>query len=848
MSECFKTVLSLSLSGALLILVLLLIKPLVRDRLSKRWQYYIWLVVLARLLLPFAPEGSLMETVFSPEGERPLQREIGPKPGIIVSPIPPVETKPVDNPPIQYEVPPVPVETGTVTVNWGRFLLILWLGTALLLLMRKITAYQSFVRYLKAGCTEVMDLAQLNQLAQVEEKIGVNRPVELYINPLAASPMLLGFFRPCIVLPVADLPEEDFQYTVLHELIHYRHRDLCYKWLVQLTVCLHWFNPLVWRMGWEIDRACELACDEAVLRTLDDSERRAYGTVLLHTAETAGGYRTGVAAVTLHEGAELLKERLEAIMRFKKGSRRTAVLSLLLTGVLAVSGAAAGAYSGPAKEAARPALLLSELRERLDTVKDWRSTLQVPQKTGDSTLAAQAERYYDADSLPLFGMVFSRLSEAEQRTWMEWFYQNDETAFFSVAVNNLETDSPLLAEFAKKAYRDEDISFFSVLADEMPKEQLEAWLDQALQDERFNFQSSLFGKLDMDQERAALEAELDRQRLEEYAAHGITKNGKNYYYRGELINIFVDRQQNRTVYYTLEINPAGTVNLKVTRDGNGRIQQVETMTQAEAEALLRELEIGDLDDDLDDDWDDEDNWDDWDDWDWEKDDKKGAQLEQRLKEYAALGVTTDGKDYYYQGTLARIFLDQQPNGAFYVLEINQAGTVDLKTVRGEDGKLQRVERMTQAEAEALLSDMEDDSAAMDTIEIKGITYYLIYSEAQLRAIGTDVYSLDKNYIQQADIMLSDEEWVPIGTEAAPFTGSYNGNGFVIKGLTMTNPDARLVGMFGVAKGASLYNITLEDYDIADAGRNAPTKSVAPIVAVAVGSAYSFDNVSIPKER
>ncbi|MCI8478954.1 MAG: peptidase, M56 family protein, partial [Oscillospiraceae bacterium] len=57
MSECFKTVLSLSLSGALLILVLLLIKPLVRDRLSKRWQYYIWLVVLARLLLPFAPEG-----------------------------------------------------------------------------------------------------------------------------------------------------------------------------------------------------------------------------------------------------------------------------------------------------------------------------------------------------------------------------------------------------------------------------------------------------------------------------------------------------------------------------------------------------------------------------------------------------------------------------------------------------------------------------------------------------------------------------------------------------------------------------------------------------------------------
>ncbi len=404
-----------------------------------------------------------------------------------------------------------------------------------------------------------------------------------------------------------------------------------------------------------------------------------------------------VAVVPLHEGAKLLKERLEAVMKFKKGSRRTAVLSILLTGVLAVSGAEAGAYSGPVREAARPALALSELNRIWDTVKGWRK--DSPQKTEDNTLSAQAERYYETGSLPLFGMVFPQLSEEEQQAWMDRFYQNDEIAFFSVAVNNLEQDSPLLTDFAGKAYGDGYISFFSVLADEMPKEELKSWLDRALQDEKFNFQSSLYGKLGMEQERNALEAELDRQRLEEYAAHGITKNGKKYYYKGELVNIFVDRQQNRTVYYTLEMNPAGTVNLKVTRDGNGRIQQVETMTQAEAEALLREMEIGPYaqdDDDLDD-------------WDWEEDDKKKAELEQRV--HPALGVTTDGEDYYYQGTLVRIYMDQKPNGAFYVLEINPAGTVDLKTVRDENGRLLRVERMTQAEAEALLRDMEDDTSA-----------------------------------------------------------------------------------------------------------------------------------------
>ena len=64
MNEILKIVLSLSLSGSLLILVLLLCKPLFRNRISKRWQYYIWLVVIARLLLPFTPETSPVSTLF----------------------------------------------------------------------------------------------------------------------------------------------------------------------------------------------------------------------------------------------------------------------------------------------------------------------------------------------------------------------------------------------------------------------------------------------------------------------------------------------------------------------------------------------------------------------------------------------------------------------------------------------------------------------------------------------------------------------------------------------------------------------------------------------------------------
>ncbi len=98
-----------------------------------------------------------------------------------------------------------------------------------------------------------------------------------------------------------------------------------------------------------------------------------------------------------------------------------------------------------------------------------------------------------------------------------------------------------------------------------------------------------------------------------------------------------------------------------------------------------------------------------------------------------------------------------------------------------------------------------DIQDIDTIILNGKEYYMITTELQLRSIGT--YGLDKNYMQQNDIEISDEEWTPIGTSDNPFTGSYNGNGFKIIGLTDMHSDTTL---FGSANGANLYNITFSN--------------------------------------
>lgn len=342
MNDLLKIILSLSFSGALLIIIMLFIgKAFFRGRTNHRWKYYIWLIIIARLLIPLTPDISLTGTIFE-------------KTDIVMEQI--VETTPTDG-----TVNITPVEKDNYDTNDNsdttfslihsfisvlfQNLGIIWLVVSLILLIRKITIYQGFVKYIKAGREEVSSIESLNTLARLGTQIGVNCPVEFYTNDLISSPLLIGFFRPCIILPTTNISEDDLKYTLLHELTHFKRKDMFYKWLVQITTCLHWFNPLVYIMGHEISRECELSCDEEMIRTLNEKERRKYGDTLLHAMALGGKYKDTVSSVTLNESKELLKERLGAIINFKENSKAAKTIMLGLTFLLIVCSIIIGAYT-----------------------------------------------------------------------------------------------------------------------------------------------------------------------------------------------------------------------------------------------------------------------------------------------------------------------------------------------------------------------------------------------------------------------------------------------------------------------------------------------------------------------
>ena len=79
--------------------------------------------------------------------------------------------------------------------------------------------------------------------------------------------------------------EHALRYSILHELTHFKRRDLWLKTLALLVNAVHWFNPFMWYMTRLVERDTELACDEAALKLLPPEEHKAYGTTILDAVE-----------------------------------------------------------------------------------------------------------------------------------------------------------------------------------------------------------------------------------------------------------------------------------------------------------------------------------------------------------------------------------------------------------------------------------------------------------------------------------------------------------------------------------------------------------------------------------
>lgn len=343
MSEKIKLILSLSISGSILAAVIFTAKPFIKNRLSKSIQYYIWLVVLLRLVLPFSFEASIMnrvfysdntpQTVVTEEGEQFTNEAVN-NAQILLT-----EEKASDGAAVVVQPIPAAKNNSIISVLKNNPLLIygigllIWMIGALASFAANILSYARFAKFMRNANTPAAE----EETILLRGLLGKKKNVTLARNKFAATPMLIGIFKPCIIIPDIAYTSKQLRNILLHELTHLRRFDIVIKWLTVTAVSIHWFNPLMYFIKKEINNACELSCDEGVIKNLSDEERQDYGDTLISMV-AEHKYPIGILSTTMCEEKKTLKERLLSIMNHGRKSKLVITASvILLAGVICVS-------------------------------------------------------------------------------------------------------------------------------------------------------------------------------------------------------------------------------------------------------------------------------------------------------------------------------------------------------------------------------------------------------------------------------------------------------------------------------------------------------------------------------
>lgn len=170
-------------------------------------------------------------------------------------------------------------------------------------------------------------------LEQAKRLMGMRKVVPIVQSRAVASPALLGFIRPWLLLPdgmVEQFTPQELRFVFLHELAHLKRRDIAVNWLMTILQILHWFNPLVWLAFSRMRADRELACDELALSFAKADENKSYGQAIIKLLEGFTRPTVLPGLVGILEDKKQMKRRITMIAQFKQITQWSAVAVALL--------------------------------------------------------------------------------------------------------------------------------------------------------------------------------------------------------------------------------------------------------------------------------------------------------------------------------------------------------------------------------------------------------------------------------------------------------------------------------------------------------------------------------------
>ena len=348
-SLLFDKLLKVTLEGSFLVLVILVVRKLMKKQMKKSFTYYIWLVLLIKILLPFGIESSISIYNLVPDklsGESTETTFIENNKEFSN-----LEDKNIKNNSVDtYNNAEVLLEDNNISnenynfkimniENIKRFLVILWASMAAFLILKNLITYIIFKNKISREQDDNFDMN--NYLNEGKTLLNINKNIKIKVSNKVKSPILIGELKPYIVIPhnlISTLEDKEIKYIILHELSHYKRKDILIVWLSKLVEIFQFFNPIIY-LGLKIMREdCEEACDEYVLSKLDKGENKTYGNTIIKVVENININNNLVGTTAMASNKKKIKDRIKSIAENKTFGFKTLLLGIVIIIVLITIG------------------------------------------------------------------------------------------------------------------------------------------------------------------------------------------------------------------------------------------------------------------------------------------------------------------------------------------------------------------------------------------------------------------------------------------------------------------------------------------------------------------------------
>ena len=346
------SLLQMSFLGTVIILLIVVLRAVLINRLPKKTFLILWWIALIRLLVPFSIKSvtsiySLLQSIYSD-----------------INPVRTAQTTTFL--PIHGNMPEIANGLSEAMVQRTEsisILSVIWLAGLLLCFGFFAVSYIKCYREFRFSLPVENDI-----LEAWKEKHPLKRSLSIRQTETIAAPLSYGVIRPVILMPKNTEWKNIYQlrYVLEHEYVHIRRLDMLTKLIMIAAVCIHWFNPLVWVMYILFNRDLELSCDETVVRRFGMDIKSVYATALISMEEK----KSGLTPLGNSFSKNAIEERIRAIMKIKKTSKFAVMISAVLvigvTGGFATSASSLEKNTETAQENGETTVALNEVNIRED--------------------------------------------------------------------------------------------------------------------------------------------------------------------------------------------------------------------------------------------------------------------------------------------------------------------------------------------------------------------------------------------------------------------------------------------------------------------------------------------------